>query len=52
MARTVAYLRVSTGKQDLENQKLEIFNHAHKNSVIVDEFIEVEISSQKSYEVF
>ncbi len=48
MARVIAYLRVSTGKQDLENQKLEIYNYSHKNSLIVDEFIEVAISSQKS----
>ncbi len=41
-------MRVSTGKQDLENQKLEIYNYSHRNSFIVDEFIEVAISSQKS----
>jgi len=46
--KTIAYLRVSTGKQDLANQKLEILEYARKNDLKVDQFIEIEISSRKS----
>ena len=35
--KTVAYLRVSTRSQDLENQKLAILDHAHQwESVLWD----------------
>ena len=44
---TLAYIRVSTDKQDLNNQKLEILEYAQKNNYKVDEFIEIEISSRK-----
>lgn len=44
---TLAYIRVSTDKQDLKNQRLEILEYARKNGLTVDEFIEVEISSRK-----
>jgi DNA invertase Pin-like site-specific DNA recombinase len=30
MAKTIAYIRVSTDKRDLNNQKLEIFEFAKK----------------------
>jgi DNA invertase Pin-like site-specific DNA recombinase len=48
MARIVAYLRTSTDKQDLNNQKLVLHEHAHKQGLIIDEFIEKQISSRKS----
>jgi DNA invertase Pin-like site-specific DNA recombinase len=48
MAKTVAYIRVSTDKQDLNNQKLEILEHARKKDIKVDDFIEVAISSRKT----
>ena len=43
--KTIAYLRVSTDKQDLKNQKLEILEYAQRNGMSVNEFIEIEISS-------
>jgi len=45
---TIAYLRVSTDKQDLDNQKLSILNYAHQHKIKIAEFIEVQVSSQKS----
>ncbi len=48
MAKTVAYIRVSTDKQDLNNQKLEILEHARKKDIKVDDFIEIAISSRKN----
>jgi putative DNA-invertase from lambdoid prophage Rac len=48
MAKTIAYIRVSTDKQDVNNQRLEVLDYAHKNDFRVDDFIEIEISSRKS----
>lgn len=48
MAKTIAYIRTSTDKQDLNNQKLEIFEFAKKNKLEVDDFIEMTISSKKT----
>lgn len=48
MAKIVAYIRVSTDKQDMQTQKLEILDYAQKNKMMVDQFIEVEVSSRKS----
>jgi len=48
MQKTIAYLRVSTGKQDLANQKLEILEYARKRDMKINQFIEIEISSRKS----
>jgi len=46
--KTIAYIRVSTTQQDLQNQKLEIYTYASNNQIMVDHFIEVEVSSQKT----
>jgi DNA invertase Pin-like site-specific DNA recombinase len=46
--KTLAYLRISTEQQDLNSQKLELHEYAHKNKLKIDEFIETEISSKKS----
>lgn len=46
--KTIAYIRVSTDKQTVENQRNEINNYAVKNKMVIDEFIEIEISSRKS----
>ncbi|MGO9018828.1 MAG: recombinase family protein [Syntrophobacteraceae bacterium] len=46
--KVLGYLRVSTVKQELENQRLEILSYAEKNNLHVDDFIEIEISSQKN----
>ncbi len=48
MAKTIAYIRTSTDKQDLNNQKLEIFEFAKKNKLEVDHFIQMTISSRKN----
>jgi DNA invertase Pin-like site-specific DNA recombinase len=44
---TTAYLRVSTGTQDLANQKLAILEYARRKKFSINEFIEVQISSRK-----
>jgi len=46
--KTIAYIRVSTTQQDLQNQKLEIYTYASNNQIMVDHFIEVEVSSQRT----
>lgn len=48
MAKTIAYIRASTDKQDLNNQKLEIFEFAKRNKLEVDDFIQMTISSRKT----
>jgi DNA invertase Pin-like site-specific DNA recombinase len=48
MVKTVAYIRASTDKQDLNNQKLEILEFTRKKDLKVDEFIEIIISSRKT----
>ena len=48
MSRTIAYIRVSTDKQDLNNQKLEILEFARRTNRRVDEFVEIAVSSRKS----
>ena len=48
MAKTIAYICTSTDKQDLNNQKLEIFEFAKKNKLEVDDFIQMTISSRKT----
>ena len=46
--KTVAYLRVSTGSQDLATQKLAILEFSQKRRFPIDQFIESRISSRKS----
>jgi len=48
MGKTYAYLRTSTDKQDLNHQKLEIFEYARRHELKVDEFVEIAISSRKT----
>ena len=48
MSKTIAYIRTSTDKQDLNNQKLEIFEYARKNQLEVDDFIQMSISSRRT----
>ena len=47
MAKTIGYVRVSTVRQDADNQRHEILEYANKNHLHVDDFIEVAISSRK-----
>ena len=44
----LAYTRVSTDKQTVKNQRDEINRYAVEHKMIIDEFIEVEMSSRKS----
>ncbi len=46
--KTVAYLRVSTNTQDLNNQKLAILDFAQKEGFKFDEFVEITISSRRA----
>jgi len=48
MGKAVAYIRASTDKQDLNNQKLEVLEFARKKNLKVDEFVEITISSRKT----
>ena len=48
MAKIIAYLRVSTDQQDLNNQKHEIEIYTKKRHMQVDDWVEVEISSRKN----
>ncbi len=46
--RVVAYIRVSTARQDLDQQRLAIWDYAQKNRLTIDEFVTAKASSQKS----
>ena len=46
--KTVAYLRVSTTRQDVQGQRLAILEYARKHSPQVDEFIEATASARTS----
>jgi len=47
MAKVTGYVRVSTVRQDADNQRHEILEYANKNYLHIDDFIEVEVSSRK-----
>ena len=44
----IGYIRVSSEKQTVLNQRSEILEYAHRNQIKIDKFIEVEMSSRKS----
>lgn len=48
MNKIIAYIRTSTDKQELTNQKLAILEYAQKNNLKVNEFVEIQISSRKT----
>jgi DNA invertase Pin-like site-specific DNA recombinase len=48
MGKTIAYLRVSTDAQDLNNQKHEIESYAKKRHLKIDDWVTVEVSSRKT----
>jgi len=48
MSKIIGYIRISTDKQNLENQKHKILEYAHTNNIKIDKFVEIEISSTKS----
>ena len=43
------YIRVSTDKQTVENQRYEIINYCKAKGFVVDDWIEETISGTKSY---
>jgi DNA invertase Pin-like site-specific DNA recombinase len=49
MAKTIAYIRVSTDRQDVENQRLEILKLANERGLGTVEFTEETISGRKSW---
>ena len=44
----IGYIRVSTEQQSMSNQKHKLLEYAQNNKIIIDEFIELEISSKKA----
>lgn len=46
--RVIAYLRVSTNQQDVDGQRLTVLDHAQRLGLVVDEIMELEISSRKN----
>src|SRR4051812_1563271 len=46
--KTIGYVRVSTDKQDADSQRHLLLEYANKHKIIIDEFIEIEISSRKN----
>ncbi|MBZ0282473.1 MAG: recombinase family protein [Anaerolineae bacterium] len=45
---TVGYIRVSTDEQDLSKQKHLLLEYAQQQRIIIDQFIEAEVSSRKT----
>jgi DNA invertase Pin-like site-specific DNA recombinase len=45
---TIAYLRISTDRQDLDSQRLAILDYAHRQGLRVDAFIEAHASSRQA----
>ena len=43
------YIRVSTERQTVENQRFEIMNFCDKNGLVIDDWIEETISGTKAY---
>lgn len=46
--RSIAYIRVSTTKQDTDNQKLKLLEYSQLHKFNIDKFLEVEVSSRKN----
>ncbi len=45
--KTIGYIRVSTDEQDLSKQRHLLLEYAQQHKFVIDEFIEVEVSSRK-----
>ena len=45
--KIIGYVRISTDKQDLDKQRHLLLEYAQENHLMIDEFIEVEISSRQ-----
>jgi len=48
LSNICAYVRVSTEAQDCNNQRVAIYDYAHKHNLIINKFVEVYASSRKS----
>ena len=48
MSKVLAYLRTSTDKQDLDQQRLQILDYARTNQLTIEDFIAISISSQQT----
>jgi DNA invertase Pin-like site-specific DNA recombinase len=46
--RTIAYLRISTGGQDLNTQRFTILNYAQQHGLVIDTFVESQSSSRRT----
>lgn len=46
--KTIAYIRASTDKQEVDNQRLEILEYARKHDLKIDDFIQVTVSSKRT----
>jgi DNA invertase Pin-like site-specific DNA recombinase len=45
---TIGYIRVSTDDQDVDKQRHLLLEYSQKHKILIDQFIDVEISSRKS----
>lgn len=48
MSKVLAYLRTSTDKQDLDQQRLQILEYARTHQLNIEDFIAITISSRKT----
>ncbi|MFT5196934.1 MAG: DNA invertase Pin-like site-specific DNA recombinase [Candidatus Promineifilaceae bacterium] len=48
MGKYLAYLRTSTDKQDLNNQKMEVLEYANRKGIKIDDFIAISVSSRRT----
>jgi DNA invertase Pin-like site-specific DNA recombinase len=48
MAQTIGYIRVSSDKQTVDNQRLAILDYCNSRDIKVDEWIEVNMSTKRS----
>ena len=48
MAQTIGYIRVSSDKQTVNNQRLAILDYGHKKDIKVSDWIEVNMSSRRT----
>jgi DNA invertase Pin-like site-specific DNA recombinase len=46
--KTIAYIRVSTDKQDADSQRHLLLEYAHKHKLMIDDWVAVETSSRKN----
>ena len=48
MSKILAYIRASSDKQDVKNQRYEILEYGRREQIHIDEFIEITISSRQN----